>query len=99
MPPSGISPTKNGCHLLIAIISVVVLSLVIKLRWTYYLFGKFYLGGTCNMKMDHHCPWINNCVGHRNHASFSLFLFFAVIGCSQATVILSAAIYRAIHRV
>ncbi|CAL4122545.1 unnamed protein product, partial [Meganyctiphanes norvegica] len=55
-------------------------------------------GGACVMKMDHHCPWINNCVGHFNHSSFTLFLFWAVVGCTQATVILASSIYRAIHR-
>ncbi|CAG7719098.1 unnamed protein product [Allacma fusca] len=54
--------------------------------------------GRCVMKMDHHCPWINNCVGHRNHAHFVSFLIFAVIGCSQAAVILSCSLYRAIYR-
>ncbi|KAG7154392.1 palmitoyltransferase ZDHHC6-like [Homarus americanus] len=54
--------------------------------------------GCCVMKMDHHCPWINNCVGHKNHGSFTFFLFFAVLGCAQATVVLSLTIYHAIHR-
>nr|CAD7441074.1 unnamed protein product [Timema bartmani] len=53
----------------------------------------------CVMKMDHHCPWINNCVGHKNHAHFAGFLFFAVCGCLLASVTLSCSLYRALNRV
>lgn len=54
--------------------------------------------GRCVLKMDHHCPWINNCVGWGNHAHFTSFLSFAVLGCAQSSFILSFSLYRGINR-
>ncbi|GAB6028399.1 hypothetical protein CHUAL_002563 [Chamberlinius hualienensis] len=52
----------------------------------------------CVLKMDHHCPWINACCGHRNQVNFTLFLLYAVCGSLHASVVLSCSLYRALYR-
>lgn len=51
------------------------------------------------MKMDHHCPWINNCCGHYNHANFVTFLLFAVVGAIHSSILLCIGLFRAYYAV
>lgn len=61
-------------------------------------FSVYFVGGRCVLKLDHHCPWINNCVGWGNQAHFTAFLTFTVLGCLHASIVLSCSLYRVLFK-
>ncbi|XP_077992839.1 palmitoyltransferase ZDHHC16-like [Glandiceps talaboti] len=40
----------------------------------------------CTLKMDHHCPWLNNCIGHYNHRYFVQFCVFTSLGTTYLAI-------------
>lgn len=52
----------------------------------------------CVLAMDHHCPWVHNCVGHRNYRYFFLFLFYMFVGCIWAGCLTARPFASTFHR-
>ncbi|KAJ2850876.1 Palmitoyltransferase, partial [Coemansia erecta] len=41
----------------------------------------------CVLKMDHHCPWTNNCVGYFNQSHFLRFIYTVDVTCAFAVTL------------
>eukprot|EP01090_Pellita_catalonica_P023268 TRINITY_DN9473_c0_g2_i1.p1 TRINITY_DN9473_c0_g2~~TRINITY_DN9473_c0_g2_i1.p1 ORF type:complete len:337 (-),score=51.17 TRINITY_DN9473_c0_g2_i1:58-1068(-) len=54
--------------------------------------------GRCVAFMDHHCPYINNCVGKENIKAFSLVMIYGAITASLYTLFFTARLlYKIAH--
>ncbi|KAK2992377.1 hypothetical protein RJ640_018296, partial [Escallonia rubra] len=43
---------------------------------------------------DHHCLWINNCVGHRNYKAFFVLVVYATVASMYSSVIIVLCTFR-----
>ena len=50
--------------------------------------------GKCVRRMDHHCPWINNCLGHNNEHVFFVFVLSSANVSFLCTFLISRILYH-----
>jgi len=49
----------------------------------------------CILKMDHHCPWIYNCVGFYNYKYFFLLIMYSAIAVIFMFITMQSSVYKA----
>ncbi len=47
--------------------------------------------GRCVKRMDHHCPFLNACVGYENHSSFFYLIILASLALAHGVLPMAAA--------
>jgi len=54
--------------------------------------------GSCVLRMDHHCPWIMNCVGFGNQKYFFLLVIYAVLNCNFIAITIMESVIRSVNQ-
>ena len=48
------------------------------------------------LRMDHYCPWMNNCIGHFNYKFFLQFLAYTVVSANMACFVMLNSVYDSV---